>query len=211
MYHKAKRHFKKADPILFAVAKDIDIEDVKVSDDLFRDIVWTIIGQQLSSLAANAIFARFQKLFRGKPTTPKRILALKDEDMRAAGLSGAKVRAIKNAAEVVAKGHLDIKLLPTLKDDEIILELTKVKGIGPWTAQMLLMFSLGRPDIFSEGDLGLKKGIIELYGAKTFASERKLARLLASWSPYRTYAARILWEVADRKTARIGRSKRPNE
>lgn len=208
MYHKAKRHFKKVDPVLYAAALEIDIEDIKPSDDLFRDIVWTITGQQLSSIAANAIFARFRKLFRGKPITPKRILALKEETMRACGLSGAKVRAIKNVAEVVSEGHLDIVLLPTLKDEEIVAALTQVKGIGPWTAEMLLMFSLGRTDIFSKGDLGLKKGIIELYGARAFASERTLERLVASWSPYRTYAARILWKVADKKTQRVAR-KRP--
>ena len=207
MYHKAKRHFKKADPILFAVAKDIDIEDLKVSDDLFRDIMWTIIGQQLSSLAANAIFARFQELFKGKLITPRKILALQDEDMRAAGLSGAKVRAIKNVAEVVHKGHLDIKILPTLKDEEIMVELTKVKGVGPWTAQMLLMFSLGRPDVFSLGDLGLRKGIVQLYGFRQLPAEKRLAKLINQWSPYRTYAARVLWKVADKKR-RIPR-KRP--
>ena len=207
MYHKAKRHFKKTDPILFAAANDIDIEDVKVSDDLFRDIVWTITGQQLSSLAANAIFARFQELFKRKSITPKRILALKEEDMRAAGLSGAKVRAIKNVAEVVQKGHLNIKLLPTLKDDEIVDELTKVKGIGPWTAQMLLMFSLCRPDVFSLGDLGLRKGIVQLYGLRKLPAEKRLAKLINQWSPYRTYAARVLWKVADKKR-RIPR-KRP--
>ena len=210
MYEKAKRHFKTVDPILYAAAKDIDIEDAKVDDDLFRDIVWTITGQQLSSLAANAIFARFQKLFKGKPITPKRIIALKEADMRAAGLSGAKVRAIKNVAEAALKGHLDIKLLPTLTDDEIVVQLTKVKGIGPWTAQMLLMFSLGRPDIFSLGDLGLRKGIVQLYGLRKLPTEKRLAKLINQWSPYRTYAARVLWRVADRKTARIGR-KRPNE
>lgn len=207
MYSKAKQHFKKQDPILHAAAREIEIEDIVVSDDLFRDIVWTIVGQQLSSLAANAIFARFQKLFRGK-ITPKKILVLKEDDMRAAGLSGAKVRAIKNVAETVAQGHLDIKLLPTLKDDEIVAELTKVKGIGPWTAEMLLMFSLGRTDIFSKGDLGLKKGIIQLYGEKTFANDKKLTALLASWSPYRTYAARVLWKVADKNKNRVAR-KRP--
>ena len=207
MYEKAKKHFKKADPILYAAAKEIDIEDVKVSDDLFRDIVWTITGQQLSSLAANAIFARFQKLFKGKPITPRKILALKEADMRAAGLSGAKVRAIKNVAEVVHKGHLDIKILPTLKDEEVVLELTKVKGVGPWTAQMLLMFSLGRPDVFSLGDLGLRKGIVQLYGFRQLPAEKRLAKLINQWSPYRTYAARVLWKVADKKR-RIPR-KRP--
>ena len=178
-----------------------------MDDDLFRDIVWTITGQQLSSLAANAIFARFQKLFKGKPITPRKILALKEADMRAAGLSGAKVRAIKNVAEVVHKGHLDIKILPTLKDEEVVLELTKVKGVGPWTAQMLLMFSLGRPDVFSLGDLGLRKGIVQLYGFRQLPAEKRLAKLINQWSPYRTYAARVLWKVADKKR-RIPR-KRP--
>ena len=106
MYEKAKKHFKKADPILYTAAKDIEIKDIKVSDDLFRDIVWTITGQQLSSLAANAIFARFQELFKGRPITPKKILALKESDMRACGLSGAKVRAIKNAAAEKSSGIL---------------------------------------------------------------------------------------------------------
>jgi len=208
MFADAKKHFKKADPILYAATKGIEIEDVKVSDDLFRDIVWTITGQQLSSLAANAIFARFQTLFKGKPITPKTILVIKDDDMRAVGLSGAKVRAIKNLAEAVGQGHLNIALLPTLEDEEITLELTKIKGIGPWTAEMLLMFSLGRTDIFSKGDLGLKKGIIELYGERVFKSEKQLASLLATWSPYRTYAARILWKIADKKKNRVPR-KRP--
>lgn len=210
MFSKAKQHFKKADPVLYAAACEIDIEDAKVSDDLFRDIVWTIVGQQLSSLAANAIFARFQKLFRGRPITPKRILALTEADMRACGLSGAKVRAIKNVAEVVHKGHLDIKLLSTLKDDDFLIEITKVKGVGPWTAQMLLMFSLGRPDVFSLGDLGLRKGIVQLYGFKTLPNEKRLVQLINQWSPYRTYAARVLWKVADKKTQRVAR-KRPSD
>ena len=196
------------DPVLYAAAQDIDIEDLEHTDDLFRDIVWTITGQQLSSVAANAIFARFQKLFKGKPITPKSVLKLKEEDMRACGLSNAKVRAIKNVAAMAEQGALDVATIPTLKDEEIVVELPKVKGVGPWTAQMLLMFSLARSDVFSLGDLGLRKGIVQLYGLRKLPNEKRLAKLINQWSPYRTYAARILWRVADRKTQRIAR-KRP--
>ena len=207
MYAHAKKHFKKVDPLLHAASLEIEVADIVPSKDLFRDIVWTIIGQQLSSRAADAIFARFQKLFpRGRITVP-RILALSEADMRASGLSGAKARAIHNFARAVHLKELDLKHLPERPDAEIIESLTKVKGIGPWTAEMVLMFSLGRTDIFSRGDLGLRKGIIELYGFKSFPSDKKLEKLTRVWSPYRTYAARVLWRVADRKTNRIGRKR----
>ena len=208
MYAKAKRHFKKIDPILHRAAKEHDIADIVPSDDLFRDIVWTIVGQQLSSRAANAIFARFQKLFAGGAITPSAVLKLHEQKMRACGLSGAKVRAIRNFAETVERGQLDMKTLHLSEDSIVITELTKVKGIGPWTAEMVLMFSLGRTDIFSPGDLGLRKGIMQLYNLKKFPSDKRLAAITQKWSPYRTYAARVLWRVADKNKNRIAR-KRP--
>lgn len=207
MYRAAKRHFKKVDPVLHRAALGHEIADSAPSDDLFRDVVWTIIGQQLSSLAANAIFARFRKLFTRGRITPQTILERSDDTLRACGLSGAKVRAIKNFAEAVKRGELDMKTLHLSKDEVVIAELTKVKGIGPWTAEMVLMFSLGRTDVFSAGDLGLRKGIVQLYGLKKFPSEKKMAELTKKWSPYRTYAARVLWKVADAKKNRVARSK----
>ncbi len=209
MYAAAKRHFKKVDPRLHQAALEWDIVDVTPSDDLFRDIVWTVIGQQLSSRAADTIFDRFQKLFSLGLITPPKILALDDSVMRSCGLSGAKARAIKNFADTVQSRTLDIKAIPLLADELVIAELTKVKGIGPWTAEMILMFSLGRPDVFSKGDLGLRKGVMQLYGLKKFPSEKKLSTIIAPWSPYRTYAARVLWKVADAQKNRIGR-KRPS-
>jgi len=208
MYEKAKKHFKTADPRLYAAAIEIDLKEVVPSTRLFRDIVWTITGQQLSARAADTIFARFEQLMRGNEMTPQRILRLSDERMRACGLSGAKMRAMREFARTVEAGKLDLAGLPALPDAEVVSALTRVKGIGPWTAEMVLMFSLGRPDVFSRGDLGLRKGINELYGLKKMPSERRLATIVASWSPYRTYAARVLWKLSDRKTARIGR-KRP--
>jgi DNA-3-methyladenine glycosylase II len=207
MYAHAKAHFKKHDHILYQAALEHDIPDLVASPELFRDIVWTIIGQQLSGKAADAIFARFKTLFADGVITPAAILALAEEDLRAAGLSGAKARAIRALAQSVSEGALDVAALPSLDDSAIITALTQVKGIGPWTAEMLLMFSLGRPDVFSRGDLGLRKGIMRLYGLRTFPSEKRLAAITSNWSPYRTYAARILWRVAD-EAKRTGR-KRP--
>jgi DNA-3-methyladenine glycosylase II len=208
MYELAKRHFKKADPVLHRAAQEWEIPDVVISEDLFRDIVWTIVGQQLSSRAADTIFGRFKTLFSRGKITAKRILALHEDEMRACGLSGAKGRAIKAFAQAVETGELDMRTLATLDDANVLAALTKVKGIGPWTAEMILMFSLGRPDIFSKGDLGLRKGVMQLYGLKNFPDEKKLLKIVAAWSPYRTYAARILWKVADAQKNRIGR-KRP--
>jgi DNA-3-methyladenine glycosylase II len=199
MFKKALLHFKKNDPKLHALAAKLDIADITASEDLFRDIAWTIIGQQLSGKAADTIFARFEKLFPSGHIVPDHIPKLLDIELRGVGLSGAKARAIRSLAEHVMQGLLDLKRLPQLPDAEVLTELTKVKGIGPWTAEMVLMFSLGRTDVFSMGDLILKKEIMSLHGWKKLPSEKKLKEVLDRWSPYRTYAARILWKNADNK------------
>ncbi|MDP1624980.1 MAG: DNA-3-methyladenine glycosylase 2 family protein [bacterium] len=207
MYSLAQAHFKKTDPRLHKVSLAFDIPDVKASKDLFRDICWTIIGQQLSGKAADTIFARFEILLPRKKVEPKVILKLSDAQMRSAGLSGAKSRAIKSLAEHVLSGELNLASLPSLPDAEVVLNLTKVKGIGPWTAEMLLMFSLGRMDVFSIGDLVLRKELMNLHGWKKLPSEKKIAAALAAWSPYRTYAARILWKIADQNKSRMPRKR----
>ena len=199
MYSLAQKHFKKFDPRLHKASLAFDIPDLKPSKDLFRDICWTIIGQQLSGKATDTIFARFEALLPKKRIEPKPILKLSDMKMRLAGLSGAKSRAIKSLAEHVLSGELDLASLPSLPDIEVVANLTKVKGIGPWTAEMLLMFSLGRMDVFSIGDLALRKELMNLHGWKKLPSKKKITATLAAWSPYRTYAARILWRIADER------------
>lgn len=207
MYERAKKHFRKADPRLYKAALDIHVEEIAPSQDLFRDIVWTIVGQQLSACAADTIFARLETLMCGKKMTPQTIFKLSDARMRECGLSGAKMRAIREFAVAVETRKLDLVALPALSDPDVVLALTRVKGIGPWTAEMVLMFSLGRPDIFSRGDLGLRKGMMELYQFKKPPSEKRLNAMIAAWSPYRTYAARVLWKLSDRKTKRVGRKR----
>jgi DNA-3-methyladenine glycosylase II len=207
MYSDAQKHFKTVDPVLYAASLLHKIPNIETSDDLFHDIVWTIIGQQLSSKAADTIFARFLGLFPQKTFTPKQVLKLDDVQMRTVGISGAKARAIKDLTRRVDSGELDVAGLVALEDQAVIDALTTVTGIGPWTAEMILMFSLGRTDIFSAGDLGLQKGLMHLYGLKKVPGKTTLARMTRAWSPYRTYAARILWRVADSMKKMPGKDK----
>ncbi len=212
MYKKAKNHFKKADPRLYAIAQKHDIPDILPSETLYEDIVWTIIGQQLSGKAGDTIYGRFELLFPKKKITPKGVLGLSEVTMRSAGLSGAKVRAIRSLSEMIQSGDLNLKNLASKTDEEVMNELTKVTGIGPWTAEMVLMFSLGRTDIFSKGDLILKRQIIEIYGLKKGAGQghekaldKKIDAIIAAWSPWKTYAAKILWRSKDEVTKKKSR------
>ncbi len=198
MYHKAKKHFKKVDPQLHRAALLYTIQDLKRSPTVFKDVVQTIIGQQLSGKAADTIFGRLEARMPKKKVTSENVLRLRKTALRACGISGAKSNAIRDFAQKVKTGELNLKKLPLLTDEEVRECLTRVKGIGPWTAEMILMFSLGREDVFSHGDLGLRKGLVALYGFKKFPNEKKLETLVGAWSPYRTYAARVLWKIADR-------------
>ncbi len=201
MYSKAKLHFKKADPKLHKASLEFEIDDLTASENLFEDIVWTIVGQQLSGKAADTIFNRLREQVASySPAfTPEALLEMTDIEMRTCGISGGKSRAIKNLCEKIVAAELDLAALALLQDEQVKLELTKIKGIGPWTAEMILMFSLGRTDVFSTGDLGLRKGAMALYGLRALPDEKKLLSLAKKWSPYRTYAARVLYRVADKK------------
>jgi DNA-3-methyladenine glycosylase II len=201
MYKKAKLHFKKADRVLYEASLAHTVDDVSVSKNVFYDLVHAIASQQLSGKAADTIFGRLKKLVTKGDTkfTAEKIVKMRDISLRACGFSNAKIVAIKSLANAVITGDLDVKKVHLLSDVEVIDTLTKVKGIGPWTAEMVLMFSLGREDIFSTGDLGLQKGIMYLYGLKKMPTETKIRQLSKAWAPYRTYAARVLWRVADAK------------
>lgn len=192
IYH----HFKKVDPKLADIWEKVGgialIKPLPVSE-LFADLCRNIISQQLSEKAGGTLTARFEKLFDENRVTPQKVLALSDEVIRNVGPSWSKVRYIKNLAARVHTKKLMLEKLSTLDNETVIRELVAVKGIGPWTAEMFLMFSLGRENIFSYGDLGLKNAIKKLYGIKKITT-RKLDKLTKKWSPYRTYAARLLWE-----------------
>ncbi|CAN5298634.1 DNA-3-methyladenine glycosylase [soil metagenome] len=173
------------------------------SFDLFYDLVESIISQQLSVKASATIFQRFKDIF-GNPDkvgtqtfpTPKQILKTPDKKIRAAGLSNAKVKYVKSLAEFVETKQLILKNLKKLNDEEVIVELTKVKGIGRWTAEMILIFSLQRPDVFSIGDLGLRKSISILYKVD-INNLKKIEKISNKWTPNRSLASRYLWKNLD--------------
>ncbi|MCK5255547.1 MAG: DNA-3-methyladenine glycosylase 2 family protein, partial [Deltaproteobacteria bacterium] len=195
--NKILSHFKKVDPVLYSIAKEVGpVEDftVRESSDYFRSLCREIVGQQLSGKVANVIFDRFVKLFPKQEVTPENILKIPDEDIRNVGMSWSKVKFVKDLAQKVIDGTLDVANLNKLNDQQVMEQLMQVKGIGPWTAEMFLMFTLGREDIFSAGDLGLKNAIIKLYNLEKPSQEEILA-ISKEWSPYRTYASRVLWKT----------------
>lgn len=198
MDKKVTRHFQKVDPLLASIIPVIKPFDFGLSDDPFTDLVESIISQQLSEKAGSTIFTRFQNLFKNKKITPVGILKLKDRQIRAVGPSWSKVSYIKNIARA-AKDGLNFNSMHALDNATIITQLTKIKGIGPWTAEMFLMFALGREDVFSFGDLGLRKAIMKLYKMKKEPSKKQLEKITKKWIPYRTYAARVLWRSLEKR------------
>ncbi len=190
---KALKHFKTADPILYEIALRVELRELVKPQDSFVDLVDSIISQQLSGKAAATIFSRFKKLFPGEQITPGKLVKLKDQAIRDAGISFSKIKYIKGIAIEIINYRLDLKSLEKLNDKEVVNELVKLKGVGTWTAEMFLMFTLGRPDVFSAGDLGLQNAIIKLYKLNGKPNKDKLSKISAKWSPHRTIASRILW------------------
>ncbi|OGK16684.1 hypothetical protein A2774_00080 [Candidatus Roizmanbacteria bacterium RIFCSPHIGHO2_01_FULL_39_12c] len=197
MNKKIKEHFQRVDLILYSVIERIEYLEPwksKSANEYFVELCANIIGQQLSGKAADTIFARFEKLFAKKKITPEKVLRIPDQKIRDAGMAWSKVKYIKDLAQKTLDKTLDLSKLTNMTDGDVLTELTKVKGIGPWTAEMFLMFTLGREDVFSHGDLGLKNAIKKLYGFKKDPSKKQVEKIVNKWSPYRTFACRILWK-----------------
>ena len=189
------------DPVMGKLITKFKLEIPPKPDNkrLFRDVVEAIIGQQLSNKAANTIIDRFIKLFdkKGKNfPAARQILQISDEKIRQCGTSWAKVRYIKDFCLATQDGMVELSKLPVLADEEIIIELTKVKGIGRWTAEMILIFTLQRPDVFSLGDLGLRTAVAKLYRIDR-DNLKKIAKISSKWSPHRSLASRLLWKSLD--------------
>jgi DNA-3-methyladenine glycosylase II len=201
----AYRHFRKADPVLHAAGRTYRpslpsrLAEKRGADALFDALSSSIAGQQLSTKAASSIRERLRALCGGRITVRK-IAKLSPARLRKAGLSGAKVKSLKGLAKAVQKGELDLPALRHLAPEEATTKLTALWGIGPWTAEMFLMFALGHPDVFSPGDLGLVRAMEELYGIPKGAPKAKLLKLSQAWAPYRTYASLILWKLRDGDT-----------
>jgi DNA-3-methyladenine glycosylase II len=192
-------HLSESDPVLARIIDEVGkLPSTRVGrpdpDDHYGALVRSIVGQQLSVLAARAIYGRLTERFGGRPPTPQEILADEPEELRAAaGLSRAKVGFLRSLAEHVLSGELELEKLDALGDEEVIAELVAVKGLGEWTSHMFLMFHLERPDVLAVGDLGIRRAMERAYALGGLPSPAQMEAIAASWRPYRTLACRYLW------------------
>lgn len=197
---EVKAHFAKADPKILGVLETMDLSDLleeNPNSDHFYNLTRNIIYQQLAGKAASTIFSRFEKQLNGK-IDPVKITQADPQSIRDCGLSWAKVKYVKDLAEKVITKEVIIDNLDTLDDESVINELVKVKGIGRWTAEMFLIFTLKRPNIFSFGDLGLANGFAKLYDMPN-ASIKDIESKVKLWHPYKSYGSLALWHHLDNR------------
>lgn len=185
--------FLRKDPILGEIIDKVGDYSLKKRTHHFAVLVESIISQQLATNAAEAIFRRFRKLYPQFPTTAQ-ILSTRKSKLRKAGLSGMKIDYLKDLARNIEEGKLNMKSLPKMSDDEVVEHLTQVKGIGRWTAEMFLIFSLGRQDVLPVHDLGLRKGVQVAFSLAELPKPKEVEKLGERWRPYRSIATWYLWK-----------------
>lgn len=191
---EAVAHLRASDRVMDALLASMDVGAIsyEVEPSGFEALASSIASQFLSYRAADAIWQRARAL---TGITPEGFLGTSDEALRVAGLSFAKIAALKNLAGKTLSGELDFGALCRMSDEEAVGELVKLKGVGPWTAEMFLIFSLGRPDVFSWRDVGLVRAMEFLYGLPVRPDAKKVDEVSAPWRPHRTTAAIVLWET----------------
>ena len=198
---KPSNYLKDIDPILGQII-DKDLEPLAPRGSVYEGLLRSIISQQISVAAANSVREKFLKNFGGKFPPPKVLVNLKDEDLAGCGLSRQKISYVKNVGKHWVEESLDESKFQKMSDQEIIDDLTKIKGVGTWTVEMLLIFNLQRPDIFSVKDLGLVTPMYKLYKInpkryKPKNLQKKLINIAEKWSPHRSLACRYLWNYKD--------------
>jgi DNA-3-methyladenine glycosylase II len=201
---RAVEHLRAADPVMRALIDELGPDGLgdprrgRPPTDHYGALVRSIVGQQLSTKAARAIYGRLSERFGDRAPTPAEVLADDPEELRAAaGLSRAKVGFLRSLAEHVLDGSLELERLDELPDDEVIAELVAVKGLGVWTSHMFLMFHLQRPDVLAVGDLGIRRAVMLRYGLDALPSPAELEELGQAWKPHRTLACLYLWRSLD--------------
>lgn len=195
---RARRHLMRRDPTLGALIKRVGpcgLGDNRRGDP-FAGLVRTILSQQLSTVVADTIHSRVAALADGRMTS-RRLLEIDPDALRQAGVSRPKIAYLRDLAERVDGGALDLGALERMPDDEVIAAITSVKGLGRWSADMYLMFRLVRPDVLPVGDLGIVRGFQKLYGFKRPPAERTMRRIAAAWQPYRSVGSWYLWRIHD--------------
>lgn len=198
-HRKAVNHLKKSDPILAAIIEQVGPCRIQFADPTFHRLAESILYQQLNGRAAGTIFDRFTTL-AGDPLTPKGILKLTDAEMRGVGLSRQKTAYLRDLAGKTQAGLIEFERMAELSEEEVIVHLTQVKGVGVWTAHMFLMFSLRHPDILPTGDYGIQAAVKKQYKKRKWPKPVVMEKIAKPWAPYRSVACWYLWKSLDIKT-----------
>lgn len=196
--HGAKHHLRQ-DPVLAPLVDSIYLEPLDLTNDIYLRLLRAIVYQQLSGKAANTIYQRFISLFPEAYPHPDQLLLFQEDELRAAGLSRQKAHYIQNVARHFSEQELHRQDWSKVADEHIMEQLTAIKGVGNWTAQIILMFSLGRKDIFPKGDLAIQQSMQHLYQLSGTGKqlEKEMEKVAQAWRPYRTVACRYLWQWKD--------------
>ncbi|MDQ3092737.1 MAG: DNA-3-methyladenine glycosylase [Actinomycetota bacterium] len=195
-------HLLSADPLMGALVEahgQLDEEQRTRGRpaDAYGALVRSIMGQQLSTKAARTIYERLTGLYEGTTPTPQELIETNPDDLRGVGLSRAKASYLRSLAEHVVAGELDLLGLADLPDEDVAAQLTAVKGLGQWTADMFMIFHLRRPDVLPVGDLGVRRGVELAYGLKELPKAAELERIAQPWRPHRSLASLYLWRSLD--------------
>ena len=201
VWQKGIRYLKKNDPILARIIDRVGPVNFELDEDHYEAVVGSIIFQQLAGSAARAILNRFKQLYGGRVPSPREYLSTDVEKLRGSGLSPQKISYIKDLAERLENGTLDLKRLENLPDEEALNELDNVRGIGRWTAEMFLLFKLGRTDVLPVDDLGLRKAAQKAYRLRKLPKRDRFEKLAEKWHPYSSISTLYLWKSMEKPEA----------
>jgi DNA-3-methyladenine glycosylase II len=190
---KARRHLARRDPILKQLIRQVGPCTMMHDPDGFGVLVRAIISQQISTRAATAISERLRKTLGRSGIRPQSILRTDEETLRAAGMSAAKVRSLRELADMYQNKKLPVKSFPDMDDEEVIEHLIQIRGIGRWTAEMFLIFSLGRKDVLPHADYGLRAGVLKQYSLAELPNKKTLTELAEPWRPFRSVGTWFIW------------------
>jgi DNA-3-methyladenine glycosylase II len=196
---KAINHLKKSDPVLAAIIERAGAYRIHYREPGFETLVRSITNQQLNGTAAATIFARLQAAAKADPLTPESILRLRPARMRSLGLSGQKMKYIRELARMTRDGEVNFEQCSNLENDAVVEHLTRVKGVGVWTVHMFLMFALRRHDVLPTGDLGIRMAMKKAYGLEDLPKPVEMEKIAAPWRPYSSVACWYLWRSLDVK------------
>jgi DNA-3-methyladenine glycosylase II len=198
---RAINHLKKADPVLAAIIERVGPYRIQYREPIFQSLVRSIVYQQLNGKAALTIFNRLAAAAKADPLTPESILRLRPARMRALGLSKQKLTYIRELARFTKSGEINFDLYPTLEDAHVIEQLTRVKGVGVWTAHMFLIFALRRHDVLPTGDFGVRAAMKKAYNLPAMPTPAEMERIAAAWRPYCSVASWYLWRSLENQGA----------